>query len=99
MIKCSLFTFFALGKGTHRRSPDPRYFEFRRSTFAFRAFIMPTLSGVCSNYHPDHVLKTFPAIENFKSGNALFTLPNTPIKCAGAPQKILYITEHHLRKV
>lgn len=55
--------------------------------------------GVCSNYHPEHVLKTFPAIQNFKSGNALFTLPNTPIKCAGAPQKILYITEHHLRKV
>jgi len=43
--------------------------------------------GVCSNYHQDYVKKTFPSIQNFKEGNALFTFPNTPIKCAGAPQK------------
>ena len=29
----------------------------------------------------------------FQGGNALFTLPNTPIKCAGAPQKIMYLAE------
>jgi len=55
--------------------------------------------GVCSNYHPDYVKKTFPAIENFKSGNAIFTFPNSSVKCAGAPQKAMYISEHHLRKV
>lgn len=55
--------------------------------------------GVCSNYHFEYVKKTFPAIKDFKKGNAIFTLPNTPIKCAGAPQKAMYITEHHFRKM
>ncbi|CAG7825310.1 unnamed protein product, partial [Allacma fusca] len=54
--------------------------------------------GVCSNYSPLHVNKTYRAIENFKSGNAIFTFPNTPVKCAGAPQKIMYITEDYLRR-
>jgi sulfide:quinone oxidoreductase len=29
--------------------------------------------------------------ENLKSGKAIFTEPAMPIKCAGAPQKILYL--------
>ena len=56
-------------------------------------------SGVCSNYAYEHVGKTWRAIQDFGSGNAVFTFPNTPVKCAGAPQKIMYITEQHLRKV
>lgn len=32
------------------------------------------------------------------TGNAIFTFPNTPIKCAGAPQKVMYITDSYLRK-
>lgn len=32
-------------------------------------------------------------------GNAIFTFPNTPIKCAGAPQKIMYIADSYFRKV
>ncbi|KAF4526108.1 hypothetical protein B566_EDAN007602 [Ephemera danica] len=54
---------------------------------------------VCSNFSPLYVEKTFKALQNFKSGNALFTFPNTPIKCAGAPQKIMYIADQYLRKV
>jgi len=57
------------------------------------------MPGVCSNFSPAHVNKTFPAIVNFKSGNAIFTFPNTPIKCAGAPQKIMYLAEDYFRKV
>lgn len=53
--------------------------------------------GVGSNYHPKYVGKTLEAIRNFKSGNAVFTFPNTPIKCAGAPQKIMYLTERLLQ--
>jgi len=54
--------------------------------------------GVCSNYSHLHVEKTTEAIKNFKSGgNALFTFPNSPIKCAGAPQKIMYIAEESFR--
>ncbi|CAH1251892.1 SQRDL [Branchiostoma lanceolatum] len=51
--------------------------------------------GVGSNFSPKYVEKTFRAIQNFKGGNAIFTFPNTPIKCAGAPQKIMYLAEDY----
>nr|QTJ02330.1 sulfide quinone oxidoreductase 1 [Xenograpsus testudinatus] len=54
--------------------------------------------GVGSNYSYLYVNKTLEALKNFKQGNALFTLPNTPIKCAGAPQKVMYISEQYFRK-
>lgn len=54
---------------------------------------------VCSNYSPVYVKKTFPAVQNFKKGNAIFTFPNTPIKCAGAPQKICYLVEDYFTRV
>ncbi|TDS14137.1 sulfide:quinone oxidoreductase [Maribacter caenipelagi] len=51
---------------------------------------------VCSNYtNPKH---TWDVIKNFKGGTALFTQPTTPIKCGGAPQKIMYLAESHFRK-
>ncbi|XP_058821575.1 sulfide:quinone oxidoreductase, mitochondrial [Topomyia yanbarensis] len=53
---------------------------------------------VCSNYSPKYVNRTFEALQAFKAGNAIFTFPNSPVKCPGAPQKILYIAEHYLRK-
>ena len=34
----------------------------------------------------------------FKGGNAIFTCPKFPIKCGGAPQKILYLSEDTWRK-
>lgn len=55
-------------------------------------------SGVCTNYSPQYVEKTYQILKNFNGGNAIFTFPNTPIKCAGAPQKIMYITEDYLRR-
>ncbi|MCA9319463.1 MAG: NAD(P)/FAD-dependent oxidoreductase [Planctomycetes bacterium] len=54
--------------------------------------------GICSNYSYETVDSTWEAIRNFKSGNALFTHPNTPIKCGGAPQKIMYLAADHFRK-
>jgi len=51
---------------------------------------------VCSNYtDPKH---TWNVIKNFKGGTALFTQPATPIKCGGAPQKIMYLAESYFRK-
>jgi sulfide:quinone oxidoreductase len=51
---------------------------------------------VCSNYtDPEH---TWNVIKNFKGGTALFTQPTTPIKCGGAPQKIMYLAEDAFRK-
>jgi len=55
-------------------------------------------SGVCTNYSPMYVEKTYRTLQSFRSGNAIFTFPNTSIKCAGAPQKIMYIAEDYLRK-
>ncbi|KAK7479537.1 hypothetical protein BaRGS_00029254 [Batillaria attramentaria] len=52
---------------------------------------------VCSNYQRNYVTKTFPALQKMESGNAIFTFPNTPIKCAGAPQKIMYLAEEIFR--
>ncbi|MBK9541697.1 MAG: NAD(P)/FAD-dependent oxidoreductase [Bacteroidetes bacterium] len=51
---------------------------------------------VCSNYLDPE--KTFRILKNFKGGNAIFTQPTTPIRCGGAPQKIMYLTEDYLRK-
>jgi sulfide:quinone oxidoreductase len=52
--------------------------------------------AACSIYtDPKHAWKV---IKNFKGGTALFTLPTTPIKCGGAPQKIMYLAEHYFRR-
>ncbi|MCU0565607.1 MAG: NAD(P)/FAD-dependent oxidoreductase [Oculatellaceae cyanobacterium Prado106] len=55
-------------------------------------------NGVCSNYSVDYVEYTWKTIQNFKGGNALFTFPATPIKCGGAPQKIMYLADDAFRK-
>lgn len=55
-------------------------------------------SGVGSNYSAKYVEKTFESLQNFESGNAIFTYPTGPVKCPGAPQKICYISEDYLRK-
>ncbi|KAK9883996.1 hypothetical protein WA026_004931 [Henosepilachna vigintioctopunctata] len=59
---------------------------------------LQTDSGVCSNYSDKYVEKTFKVMKNFDSGNAIFTYPDSPVKCPGAPQKICYLTEDYLRK-
>lgn len=55
-------------------------------------------NGVCSNFAYETVDSTFKAIKGTKNGNALFTYPSTPIKCGGAPQKIMYLAEEYFRK-
>ena len=55
-------------------------------------------NGVSSNYSFDTVSKTWDFLDNFEGGNALFTFPNTPIKCGGAPQKIMWLAEHLFEK-
>jgi sulfide:quinone oxidoreductase len=55
-------------------------------------------NGVCSNYRPDTAEYTWQLIKSFRGGAALFTQPAMPIKCAGAPQKIMYLMADHLRR-
>jgi len=55
--------------------------------------------GVCSNYGHDKAEYTWECIKSLKEGDkAFFTQPNTPIKCGGAPQKILWLTADYLRR-
>lgn len=54
--------------------------------------------GVCSNYSYDFVDSTWDAIRHFQGGEAIFTNPNTPVKCGGAPQKIMYVADDYFRK-
>jgi sulfide:quinone oxidoreductase len=55
-------------------------------------------NGVCSNYSFEGAPYTWETIRNFKGGNALFTYPATPIKCGGAPQKIMYLADDAFRQ-
>ena len=54
-------------------------------------------SGVVSIYDYNHCKATAEAIQDFKGGRALFTQPSSPIKCAGAPQKIMWMFEEKMR--
>lgn len=49
-------------------------------------------------YEFQHALKINRLIKKFKGGNAIFSQPNQPLKCAGAPQKIMYLAESSWRK-
>ncbi|XP_014254860.1 sulfide:quinone oxidoreductase, mitochondrial isoform X1 [Cimex lectularius] len=55
-------------------------------------------SQVCSNYSPKYVNKTFKSLQKIKKGQAVFSFPNTPVKCAGAPLKACLISEDYFRK-
>jgi len=52
-------------------------------------------NGVTSNYRFDLAPYTWELVSNLKQGKALFTQPAMPIKCAGAPQKALYLSADH----
>ena len=49
--------------------------------------------GIVSNYSHAHIAATWAAIRGFQGGTALFTHPATPIKCGGAPQKVMYLAD------
>jgi len=55
-------------------------------------------NGVCSNYVARYADYTWECIQAFRGGTALFTQPPMPIKCAGAPQKIMYLAADHFRR-
>lgn len=52
-------------------------------------------NGVTSNYRYDLAPYTWDLVTNLKSGTAIFTQPPMPIKCAGAPQKAMYLSANH----
>ena len=56
-------------------------------------------SNVVSNYSAATVEKTFEKMKKVRAGECLFTFPPMPIKCPGAPQKIMYLADDYWRQV
>ncbi len=52
-------------------------------------------NGVTSNYRFDLAPYTWKLVQGLRSGKAVFTQPPMPIKCAGAPQKAMYLSADH----
>jgi len=52
-------------------------------------------NGVTSNYRYDLAPYTWQLVQQLKTGKAIFTQPPMPIKCAGAPQKAMYLSADH----
>ncbi|QBQ98414.1 bifunctional protein tyrosine phosphatase family protein/NAD(P)/FAD-dependent oxidoreductase [Paraburkholderia pallida] len=52
-------------------------------------------NGVTSNYRYDLAPYTWALVQQMQGGTALFTQPAMPIKCAGAPQKAMYLACDH----
>jgi sulfide:quinone oxidoreductase len=52
-------------------------------------------NGVTSNYRYDLAPYTWELVSGMTGGRAVFTQPPMPIKCAGAPQKALYLSADH----
>jgi sulfide:quinone oxidoreductase len=55
-------------------------------------------NGVTSNYRYDLAPYTWHLVQQLHRGNAIFTQPPMPIKCAGAPQKAMYLSADHWRR-
>nr|WP_315418974.1 FAD/NAD(P)-binding oxidoreductase [uncultured Pseudomonas sp.] len=55
-------------------------------------------NGVTSNYSYQYAAYTWQLVQQLKVGKAIFTQPAMPIKCAGAPQKALYLSCDHWLK-
>lgn len=62
--------------------------------------LVDTLGRNCvtSNYRYDLAPYTWELVQRLKSGRAVFTQPPMPIKCAGAPQKAMYLSADHWRR-
>ncbi|MFW6851511.1 FAD/NAD(P)-binding oxidoreductase [Burkholderia gladioli] len=54
--------------------------------------------GVTSNYRYDLAPYTWQLVQALPRGRAIFTQPPMPIKCAGAPQKAMYLSADHWRR-
>lgn len=55
-------------------------------------------NGLCSIYDYQQAEITWQMIQDFGGGNAIFNGAATPVKCGGAPQKIMYLAEEHWRE-
>jgi sulfide:quinone oxidoreductase len=54
--------------------------------------------GVTSNYSFATAPYTWQLIKGLRRGRAIFHNPHTPVKCGGAPHKIMYLAADHWRR-
>ncbi|WP_168232075.1 bifunctional protein tyrosine phosphatase family protein/NAD(P)/FAD-dependent oxidoreductase [Pseudomonas veronii] len=55
-------------------------------------------NGVTSNYLYHLAPYTWEQVQHLRGGRAIFTQPPMPIKCAGAPQKAMYLSADHWKR-
>ncbi len=56
-------------------------------------------NGVTSNYFYEYAPYTWQLTQELRGGQAVFTQPPLPFKCAGAPQKAMYLScDHWMRE-
>lgn len=55
-------------------------------------------NGVTSNYLYQLAPYTWELVQQLHGGRAIFTQPPMPIKCAGAPQKAMYLSADHWKR-
>lgn len=55
-------------------------------------------NGVTSNYRYDLAPYTWHLVQQLHRGRAIFSQPPMPIKCAGAPQKAMYLSADHWKR-
>lgn len=56
-------------------------------------------NGVCSNYSFETAPYTWECVQALpQGGKAIFTNPPTPVKCGGAPQKVMYLSSDYFKK-
>ncbi len=55
-------------------------------------------NGVTSNYLYHLAPYTWKLVQELRGGRAIFTQPPMPIKCAGAPQKAMYLSADHWKR-
>jgi len=88
----SQFSFVASSKNmtwrslSHRQSTTTNPFGRSLALVFFRRKRVNGPNQICSNYSYQQVDYTWKCVRNFKGGNAVFTMPNTAVKCGGAPQ-------------
>ncbi|CAD8115388.1 unnamed protein product [Paramecium sonneborni] len=63
-----------------------------------RQYLDDLNSPVASIYNYKYAEKMNRLVEEFEGGNIVYTEPPLPIKCAGAPQKIIYLSHDRLNK-
>ncbi|KAL7421417.1 hypothetical protein Q5752_004302 [Cryptotrichosporon argae] len=66
-----------------------------------RAIADPIKNSVSSIYSYETADKTWQLVEGYKpeQGEAVFTQPFGPVKCAGAPQKMLYMADSYWKSI